>query len=83
MIDAILRSYDENRRHFESDDELVLVEVWKIDALVNRIRELEAQVHSLEHDIMFLEARHTQDDLKTRFAQLPPAYGWRKTPNAY
>jgi uncharacterized protein YhaN len=49
----------------------------EIVALLSQKHDMEKRINSLEHDLMFLEARHSQDNLKTRLTQLPP-YGWNK-----
>lgn len=42
MIDNLLHNYDEQRHRFHHNETVHIV-VWKLDALVDRIRELERQ----------------------------------------
>lgn len=43
MIDNLLKTYDEQRYRFHHNETVSII-VWKLDALVDRIRELEAEL---------------------------------------
>lgn len=43
MVDNLLKTYDEQRHRFHCDETVSII-VWKLDALVDRIRELESEL---------------------------------------
>lgn len=50
MIDNLLKTYDEQRYRFRHDETVSIV-VWKLDALVDRIRELQAENSDLKNQL--------------------------------
>lgn len=53
MIDNILNTYEENRHTFHPEEETT-VHVWKLDLLIGRIRELQAENARLKKQIDLL-----------------------------
>lgn len=56
MVDNLLNTYDEQRYRFHHNETVSII-VWKLDALVDRIRELEAENTSLREEIRVLKER--------------------------
>lgn len=54
MIDNLLKTYDEQRYRFRHDETVSIV-VWKLDTLVDRIHELEAENADLRERVADLE----------------------------
>ena len=50
MIGKLLKMYDEQRHNFHADEETSII-VWKLDALIERIRELEAENAELRNRV--------------------------------
>ena len=50
MIEKLLKRYDEQRHNFHADEETSII-VWKLDTLIERIRELEAENAELKRQL--------------------------------
>ena len=65
MVDNLLNTYDEQRHRFHHNETVSII-VWKLDALVDRIRELEAENNHLKRTADLLA-----EELST--VEIPPA----------
>lgn len=54
MINNLLKTYDEQRYRFHHNETVSIV-VWKLDTLVDRIRELETENQTLQKQVQELE----------------------------